>query len=369
VRLGINGRFYRAGVTGVQRFAREVTARLAGMADVTILLPRNVEPPALPDHVRIERGRMRGHAWEQLELPFMAQAAGCDITLHLSGTAPMRGGPFVIAVHDVLPLTHPHWFSRRFARWYSAVLRHAIPRAAAVVTVSEWSRREIARALGEPRRIHVVTQGLEPFVLPAPREDVERVRSAWQLPPHWLLAVGRGDPRKNLAFLGDVVAELRRRGNDTTLVVTGNALPRVHGPCPDPDGPGVRLIGYVSDADLRALYTGASALCFPSLVEGFGRPPLEAAACGAPALVADLPALPESARPAGLAVPLEAAAWADAIDRLTTDHDFRADMVERGRAIAPGMSWETCAAQVLEACASANDASLVVRTGTPAATL
>ncbi len=353
MKLAINGRFYRAGVTGVQRFAREVTARLCELADVTLLLPRGVEPPQLTRRVRVLHGRLGGHAWEQLELPHMSRAAGCDATLHLSGTAPVRGGPHVLVLHDVLPLTHPDWFSRRFAGWYAAVLGRAVPRAAAVITVSETSRREIVRAFGEPRRLFVVSQGLDPFTSPATDGEVARVRADFGLPGQWLLALGFGDPRKNHTFLLDVLAELRARGQPRRLVIVGQTATRVHGRPAEPLGPDVLTPGYVSDRDLQALYTGCSALCFPSLAEGFGRPPLEAAACGAPSLIADTPDLPERTRLAGLTVPLRADAWADAVSSLESDAELRADTVRRGRSLGDDMSWDECAYEVLGSCLAA----------------
>jgi glycosyltransferase involved in cell wall biosynthesis len=362
MRLGINGRFYRAPVTGVQRFAREVTDRLCDLADVTLLLPRGVEPPH-ELRARTVGGRLTGHAWEQLELPARARAAGCNVTLHLSGTAPVHGGPHVVVIHDVLPLTHPHWFSRRFARWYATVLPPAVRNAAAVLTVSAWSRDEIVRVLGRPSGLAIVTQGITPFDGPASDTEVGAVRTRFGLPDRWLLAVGRSDPRKNHAFLADVLAELRRRGRAIPLVIVGDAAPRVHGRRPGIDGADVFTPGHVTDHELRSLYTGAIALCFPSLAEGFGRPPLEAAACGTPSLVADLPAIAPDGRTAGLALPLDPAAWADAITRLEQDADLRARTVQRVRGEAFDMSWDACAAQVLDACtAAARDARYAAMT-------
>jgi glycosyltransferase involved in cell wall biosynthesis len=338
----------RAAVTGVQRFAREITTRLGDLADVTLLAPRGVEP-ALRD-VPVRKGRLRGHAWEQLELPRLARAAGCDVTLHLSGTAPFHGGPHVMVIHDVLPLTNPEWYSRRFARWYGAVLPRAAKRAAGIITVSEHSRYEIERILGVHRRLAVVTQGLWPFDQPSPAETVERIRRSLRLPDRFLLAVGHGDPRKNHGFLVDVLSELERRGEAQELVVVGAVPSRVHGRAPALDGPNVRQLDHVSDETLRALYTAASVLLFPTLAEGFGRPPLEVAACGTPALIADLPAVAEPARSAGWALPLVAGPWADAIIAMARDPVLRASVVARGRAAGRALSWDAAARQVLDIC-------------------
>ena len=100
VKLGVNGRFYGPHIKGVQRFAREVVKRLCDMAEVCLLLPKGLDRAAeVPHHVRIIRGILPGHVWEQIELPLRARAAGCDIVLHLSGTAPGWGSRHVMVVH------------------------------------------------------------------------------------------------------------------------------------------------------------------------------------------------------------------------------------------------------------------------------
>lgn len=352
MRIGINGRFYRAPVTGVQRFAREVANGIAGRADTVLLLPRDVrdDDVALPSQVPTIRGRLRGHAWEQIELPRMARRAACDIVLHLSGTIPLHGGPHVAVMHDVLPLTHPHLFSPLFAAWYGLLLRRTAPRSAAILTVSEQSRTAIARVLS-PRRIEVVPQGLAPFDTPAPDSLVDRVTAAFGLPPTFLLALGLGDRRKNLGFLPSVLDAYRERhGAPPVVIAIGNTVTRVHGRADWPVHPEIWPVGRVTDEELHALYSGASALLFPSIAEGFGRPPLEAAACGTPSLIAEEAELPEPARRAGLPVPLQAAAWADTIALLLADSERHAGLVACGREACDGLRWDVTVDRVLEIC-------------------
>jgi glycosyltransferase involved in cell wall biosynthesis len=258
-------------------------------------------------------------------------------------------------IHDVLPLTNPEWYSRRFARWYGALLPLAAKQAAAILTVSESSRREILRALGTPRQPVIVTQGLSPFDRPADAKSIEGVRRRLGLAGPFLLGVRHGDPRKNHEFLLDVRSELERRGEHFELVIVGQVSSRVHGSRSRLGDSSMRLLGHVSDTELQALYSCAAALCFPSLAEGFGRPPLEAAACGTPALIADLAAVAEPGRSAGIALPLAAEAWADAVIALARDPAFRAATVARGREAGAGLSWDIAAAQVLEACVTASN--------------
>ncbi|MBV9775147.1 MAG: glycosyltransferase family 4 protein [Gemmatimonadetes bacterium] len=351
MRLGVNGRFYAARVTGVQRFALEVADRL--LADATLFLPGGVEPPAgLPATTRVVRGRLTGHAWEQVELPGQVRAAGVDTVLHMAGTAPLTSAGDVLVVHDVLPLTHPRWFSRGFRTWRRAVLRCAAPRASRVVTVSEWSRREITRTLGvAPGRVVVAPQGIEPFHRPATSEEVERVREARGLHGPFLLTVGAGDPRKNLPFLGRVLRRWRERAGDPPpLVVVGEPAPHLFTAAEGwPADVDVRVLGRVDDAELHALYTAAGVLCFPSRAEGFGRPPLEAMACGTPAVVADYGAAAEVLGDGGRIVPLDPDAWVDALLPLVA-HGRRAT---EGAALTARYRWDTAAETIREACEAA----------------
>ena len=354
MRLAINGRFYAAAVTGVQRFAREITQRLCARTDVTLLLPRGTEPPPLPGPPRLVYGHLRGHAWEQIETPALARSAGCDVTLHLSGTLPIGRGTHVAVLHDVLPLTNPEWFSWRFARWYRTVLRSAAPRAAAIITVSEWSRREIVRVLGvDAARVHTIVQGIGPFAAPADPANVRAVRERFSLPDRFVLALGAGDPRKNIPFLSDVLAAVEeRRGSSPPLVLVGASSRRIHGRGAGPRVDGHRL-GRVSDAELRALYTAAAVVCFPSLAEGFGRAPLEALSCGTPAIAATYASAAETLADAALLLPLDARRWAEALDSLMDDAGARAAQLARSRPTLAAMSWDACAERVLEICVAA----------------
>ncbi|HET7322143.1 MAG TPA: glycosyltransferase family 1 protein [Longimicrobiaceae bacterium] len=350
MKLGINGRFYAARATGVQRFAVGVATRL--LPEATLFLPSNAEPPAdLPSGTRVVRGRLAGHAWEQIALPVEARRSGCDVILHMGGTAPLTSVGDVFVIHDLLPLTHPHWFRRSFRLWRNTVFRVAAPRAGRVVTVTDWVRGQIATELGVSlSRIVVAPQGLEPFDAPATPAAVAAVRERHGLPETFLLAVG-ADPRKNLPFLGQVLSRWRERGEEPPpLVVAGRPYPHLFTPSAGwPEGVDVRLLGHVDDGELHALYTAAAVLCFPSRAEGFGRPPLEAMACGTPAVVADYGPTAEVVKGAARVVPLAADAWVDALQTLLASGE-RADP---SSAVTALYRWEFAAERVREACAAA----------------
>ncbi len=352
MRIGVNGRFYGARVTGVQRVAREVTARLFDVADTTVFLPRGVSVD-VPAHVRTVRGMLGWQPWEQLELPLRAYAEHCDVMLQLSGPAPVLSRGHVLLVHDILPLTQPHWFAPSFAAWYRFSLARAARRAAMVLTVSEWAKQELIRCLDIPAsRIRIITQGLEPFNRPADAEAIERVRAKWSLPDQYLLATGGGDPRKNVEFLLKVLSQWpdgEARGPH--LVVVGDAEARVQRGRKSSDAPReAHYVGHVSDEDLHALYSGASVFCFPSLAEGFGRPPLEALACGTPCVVSPYDAALEVLGDSAVILPLNVDLWIAALTRLLSDSAERERLVARGGVVTARYRWETSVQQVLDAC-------------------
>src|SRR6185437_16647875 len=112
----------------------------------------------------------------------------------------------------------------------------------------------------------------------------------------------------------------------------------------------VHFTGYVPEADLPALYSGAEAFVFPSLYEGFGMPPIEAMACGTPVIASNVSSLPEVVGDAALLVdPLDVDAIAEAIHRVLTDHDLADDLRNRGLARAKQFTWERAARETLTA--------------------
>ncbi len=355
MKIAVNGRFLAAPAGGVQRFAREVTLRLAERVEVTLHVPRDAAvPPGLPPGTPVLRGTLPSHAWEQLELPLRFGRREEPILLHPANTGPLLGARNVMVVHDLLALSHPGWFTRRYALWCRLSQGAAARRASAVIVPSEWTGGEVQRLLGLPReRVHPVGEGTGPFSSPASEEQVRAVREKWRIPAEYLLASGVGDPRKNLEFLGEVAGRLGRRlGRAVPVLAVGGGTPWIHangGGNLEPPA-GLRPLGHVEDEELRALYTGAAAFCFPSCAEGFGRPPLEAMGCGTPAVVAPYGPAAEVLGGGARIVPLETEAWVDALVPLLRDPGERSRWSEQGRRVAREHTWDRVVDQVLRTC-------------------
>ena len=262
---------------------------------------------------------------------------------------PVPGTPAVVGLHDVTSLelgedVLPAWHDRLlFGLKRAAALR----RAARVFTVSEASRVAIARRIGLPaEEIAVVPEAPDPVFAPRPEEEVRAALEELGLPrePGPIVFAAGISPHKGLDTLLDAYAELRRRGPAPPLVIAGgldglyaSAAAQVRSRA----GAGVLLPGHVPDATLACLLTAASAAVVPSRAEGFGLPAVEAAACGAPPVLSDLPAHRESlGRAARFFPPGDATALAAILAELVGDEAARREVGERARAAAAGMSWE-----------------------------
>ncbi|MFL5886258.1 MAG: glycosyltransferase family 4 protein [Thermoleophilaceae bacterium] len=309
----------RTEIGGVERVAREMASRLPRLRPDRY---RVVQPPAALAH-------LAGHAWEQGVLPLAAR--GARLIYSPANLAPLAAGSRnVVVIHDLAALRHPEWYSRAYVAWQRALLPRLAGRAARVITVSEFSRSEIADLLGVDAA--VVPNGVDGDRFHLEAEPMRRERP-------YVLLVGTRIARKNTAALDEAARRLASEGIDLVAAGSGRAYMR--------DGAGtsaVTALGYVPDADLPALYAGARALAMPSLYEGFGLPCIEAMACGTPVVAADRAALPETCGGAALlADPDEPGAFADALVRAATVEDERALLRERGAARAARFSWDRTA--------------------------
>jgi glycosyltransferase involved in cell wall biosynthesis len=173
------------------------------------------------------------------------------------------------------------------------------------------------------------------------------------LPDRYVLNVGVRRPHKNQATIVRAIARLRGLRPAVHLVLVGDRDERFPDPIPrfvedlGVEDLVVRLAG-VDDASLLLLYGGAAAFAFPSLMEGFGLPILEAMAAGTPVVASDVPAVAETAAGgARLVPPLDVDAWADAIREIVTTPEVAIDLRRRGRAVASAWTWDDAGRQLL----------------------
>jgi glycosyltransferase involved in cell wall biosynthesis len=271
---------------------------------------------------------VRDSIWYPLGLPRRSRQARLDLLHCPTFRAPVRSTvPLVVTVHDLAVLRFPGAFNR----WTRGYSRRAVPRvvraAAAVIAVSEFTKRELVELLGAPEeRIRVIPNA--PGGAFTPQGEAAE--------GEYVLSVGTLEPRKNLARLSEATRSVKLE-----LRVAG---PRGWGRV-EPDGTGVRWLGEVSDAQLAALYRGALCVAYPSLYEGFGLPVLEAMACGAPVVTSTGSGTEEIAGGAAVLVdPRDPGSIAAGIEQAVTR---REELSRLGRERARHYSWEKVAAETL----------------------
>jgi glycosyltransferase involved in cell wall biosynthesis len=336
----INGRFLAQNLTGVQRYASEMSSALCAIRpDTEILAPPGANL-TLP-RARIA-GKRRGHAWEQLELPF---AAGAGILLNPGNTAPLLGRRQVVVLHDAGVFSTPEAYSRPFRLWYKTLQFALSRRGVTIATVSHFSKRELVKHLRiSPDRITVVGEGADH--MRRITADPAALTALGLEPRAYVLAVGTLAAHKNLASLGILAERLRARG--MALAVTGAfgaAAFQSNGAAGLPDA--AKYLGRVSDAALKTLFANAACYVFPSRYEGFGLPAVEAMACGCAVVAADIPVLREISGDAALYCdPSSPAAIADTVLGLLDDEARLASMREASLAHVADLTWAKAAAQM-----------------------
>ena len=303
---------------GVERWARELAARLPALGGYEV-----VRPPATLSH-------RAGHAWEQLVLPARARKAG--LLLNPANLAPLAFPRNAVVIHDAAALRHPGWYSPLYGRWQRGVLPVIAKRARLVITVSEFSRGELAELLHVDA--HVVPGGVDARF--HPQADPEPAKAALGLTKPYVLTVASRTTRKNLASLGATARRLADEGID--LVAAGGHRPQFQGD----DNP-ARALGHVPDAHLPGLYAGAAAFVLPSWHEGFGLTCIEAMACGVPVVAARAGALPETCGDAArYADPFDPDDIATQVDQAIHDDALRAAGPQHARQY----TWERTAREL-----------------------
>jgi glycosyltransferase involved in cell wall biosynthesis len=269
-------------------------------------------------------------------------------------TPVLRRVPIVMIAYDLIPLRFPEFYGRD-QPLLVARMRQGLQRAAAVVAISECTKRDFVELLGaDPHRVHVIYPGVDDrFTSIGDPAGQRAVQAQYGLRQPYLLYVGSLGPHKNVSRLVKVFRRLQRKHRlPHQLVLCGRAMwgrdvvEEAQDLIASHD---CIVLDFIAAADVPHVYHGAEAFIFPSLYEGFGLPPLEAMACGVPVLVSNAGSLPEVVGDAGLQVsPTDEEAMEAALYRLMTDPQLREALRERGLRQAARFSWAETARQMLK---------------------
>ena len=360
MRIGIDARELADKPTGVGRYLAGVLEEWAAWPECAshefVLyapIARDRLPPATEQLVAGDRGgRMlwrhvpggSGTWWEQVRLAGSVNHDALDVLLAPAYSAPLAARPpVVLAVHDLSFVARPDWFRAREGLRRRWILRRASRRARRILTISQFSRREIIERLDiPPDRVRVIPLGVRPF-----RHSTVDSRESL------VLFVGSVFNRRRVPDLIEAFADVVRRHPDARLSIVGENrtypyqdLPRLVRIAGLTDR--VAISSYASDEELGSLYSRARVFVFLSEYEGLGLTPLEALAAGVPPVVLDTPVAREIYGDAARYVERgDVAGTAEAILELLSDESARRTLVERGRPLLERYTWKRSAQETL----------------------
>lgn len=358
LRVGIDARpLNRDHVRGMGKYLLDMMSAASAVHDVEWVAFS--DRPDLPFHrpacasCGVSLFDVRGYrfrTWEQYALPRRARTAGVDVLHATATTAPWwQPVPTVVTIHDTVPWTgesggDPSWYLER-------VLPRAYRKCAAIITISENSRRDIVSLWPDvASKIHVIPHGVDPRYFAEVRESVPQEAASLGVRPPYFLYIGGTIPRKRLDWAVQVINRVANRHVQLVIIGVGQderdgVIERI-----DPTlRSRVRVLPYMSEDAMPALYRNAIAVLYPTLYEGFGLPVVEAQAMGTPVLFSSVGSLAELEGPGAVVLPThELNAWVFRCEELLRERSVQLTPNERAREWAKRFSWVVSAARHLE---------------------
>jgi len=371
LKIAIESNSMRPPRSGIGRYTWEITRRWEQDLDLGLfyfygtswvtrwpdIMPPAIRSPSqgmvrwLKEHT--PKGRELRHQLDNAAFHMHLLRHPVDVVFGPNYSAPKSRVPTVITFHDLSHIHYPETHPPARVAYLNQQLPKSVRQAAIILTDSEFSRQEIVQAFPEVEsRIRVVYPGIN-LSAASVREEADLVQWLETDPPPYFLFLATLEPRKNIGRLLAAYAALPACiRKEHPLYLAGSfgwreaefseVLKRLV------EGGEVRILGFVPDALLPALYRHALALVYPSLYEGFGLPPIEAIAAGCPVLVSNVTAMPEVCGDAALYCdPLDVSSIMDGMRRLAEDADLRHRLSQAGPKHAAIYSWDRCGAEVL----------------------
>lgn len=306
---------------------------------------------------RLLPGAVLQRLWRNVGWPAFDRLSGPADVFHFTNflRPPLRRGKSVVTIFDMSFERFPQFAEEKNLRNLRRGIHRTAAESDAIITISEFSAKEIEELLPESRgKLHAIPLGISPDFRAESARAVADLRKTLGLERPYLLAVGTIEPRKNLPFLVDVFERLGEDSatRDLDLVISGmpgwKCEPIFERFRTSPRADRIHYVKYVPDGTLAALYTGAAALVVPSHYEGFGFPPLEAMACGTPVVSSTGGSLPEVLGDAALVLDgYDADAWAHALLGLFSDSARLDALRAAGPVHAAQYRWERTARETL----------------------
>lgn len=353
--------------TGIGHYTFELAcavARALPQQQVEVVAPSNLSRITLneTDHApanllfkSINVGLLSRHWWS-VGLPGYVRRRGIELFHGTNYEVPLwHRCATVITIHDLSLLMLPDKQQRRRVARARIRLPIMARKADAVIVPSE-AVKSVAREHLQlpPSRLFVIPEAARRFFQPAPVSEIDTTKTAFGIVDAFVFAVGTIEPRKNYPMLIEAFETVLNARPEIRLqlVIAGahgwksdEVITRIER---SPARQQIILTGYLTDVHLRALYSSCTVAVYPSQYEGFGLPPLEAMACGAPVISSNIPSVAETVGSAARLVdPFDAEAWAKTIIELCGDYKEREALTRTGFKRAAELSWEMTAAKTL----------------------
>lgn len=294
-KFAINGRFLTQKITGVQRFEREIVRSMdliVAPGEVCILVPKEYDKSYILENIQIiVIGKTKGILWEQKD--FCMYLIKHHLTgINLGNVAPLIK-PDIVCIHDVKLVRNPKWFSWRYVIWSKINYHNALMRGKLVLTVSNFSKTEIKTIYPNAKvDIAVIDEGWQHMI--RIREDLETLKKYGVEKDKYFFSLYQSIPNKNFEW----ILKAADKNKKDVFVVSGWNYKKTNiSDINESDllcRENIKVLGYISDEEMKCLITNCKAFIFPSLYEGFGLPPLEALSLGTKVMVMDIPVMREN---------------------------------------------------------------------------
>ena len=357
LRIAIDANVLDGAWGGIPKYLSRIADELIAGGDELHLLANTRHLERVPPGAHEVGIRVKGRPiWRQAFVPLWLARARADVLWAPESVLPRFSPcPTVVTIHDLAALRFPGIKPPAHVRSFETEVARSVRRATRTIAVSATTAADVERYYGVgPERVRVVHNGVDEVFSPGDREAaLAAVAARWGVSGPFVLHVGSTEPRKGIEVLVEAAALAAREGAGWQLVLAGSsgfgseqveAAARASGVC--------HLLGPVSEEELLDLMRAAGAFAAPALFEGFGIAPLEAMACGTPAVIAaDSGGLEEISGPAAIVVAERtAAAWREALD---TALSRPPELIERGLRHATRFRWPAVAAEVRNVLAEA----------------
>ncbi|CAI0921887.1 Glycogen synthase [Serratia plymuthica] len=341
--LFVNARYLTQELTGVQRFAEQISLSLNDIRDDIIFLsPPGILRKDVAEQLQVkEIGSKSGHQWEQIELPRFLKNNNSGLLLNLGSTAPVFYNNQIVTHHDVTYKRYPESFSKKFRLFYGFLIPMMLRHSKKLLTVSEFSKKEINNVYGYPiDKIEIIYNAVSD-------EFKRTVRSDENKP--YFLAVSSPNFHKNFHGMLKAFELLGDKYNISLKIIgkTATSFSKQDFSSLINKTEKIEFMGRVDDKDMIKLYQNALAFVFPSFYEGFGIPPLEAQSCGCPVISSNMASMPEVLRDSALYFdPYNEQDIASAMEKIILDKKLRSELISRGDANIKRFSWSDSALKI-----------------------